>query len=542
MTGAQALIQSLLNEQVEHIFGYAGATICPAVDALKDVDGIGYTLVRTEQNAGHMASGYARISGKVGVCMVTSGPGATNLITGIATAYMDSIPMVAITGQVPSNLLGRDIFQEVDITGAVAPFSKHSYLVKDANDIPRIVKEAFHIASTGRPGPVLIDIPIDIQNQELKHFEYPEQVNIRGYKPSVRGNELQIKRVVDAIARSKQPLICAGGGVLLAGAQKELLELAESCAIPVVKTMMGLSVMPTDHPLNMGMIGAHGNHCANQALAKSDLLIMVGTRAADRAMVDPKDIQCRMATIHIDVDPAEIGKNMQAAVPLVGDVKVILQQILERQAPVTDSAAWLEQLKDYRKAELGRRFPHREGYVFPGTVLRKLGAQLDEDAIVCADVGQNQIFTCKYLPQKKGRFLTSGGLGTMGYSLPAGIGAKVAAPERQTIVICGDGSFQMSMNELSAIVCAGMDIKIVLFRNDVLGLVNQIQNTAPYHGSFGVSLDGSPDFQTIASAYGIPSMVVNDEDKLDETIAQFLSTKGSCLLICEVHPDVSTTD
>ena len=542
MTGAQALIQSLLNEQVEHIFGYAGATICPAVDALKDVDGIGYTLVRTEQNAGHMASGYARISGKVGVCMVTSGPGATNLITGIATAYMDSIPMVAITGQVPSNLLGRDIFQEVDITGAVAPFSKHSYLVKDANDIPRIVKEAFHIASTGRPGPVLIDIPIDIQNQELKHFDYPEQVNIRGDNPSVRGNELQIKRVVDAIARSKQPLICAGGGVLLAGAQRELLELAESCAIPVVKTMMGLSVMPTDHPLNMGMIGAHGNHCANQALAKSDLLIMVGTRAADRAMVDPKDIQRRMATIHIDVDPAEIGKNMQAAVPLVGDVKVILQQILERQAPVTDSAAWLEQLKDYRKAELGRRFPHREGYVFPGTVLRKLGAQLDEDAIVCADVGQNQIFTCKYLPQKKGRFLTSGGLGTMGYSLPAGIGAKVAAPERQTIVICGDGSFQMSMNELSAIVCAGMDIKIVLFRNNVLGLVNQIQNTAPYHGSFGVSLDGSPDFQTIASAYGIPSMVVNDEDKLDETIAQFLSTKGSCLLICEVHPDVSTTD
>ena len=542
MTGAQALIQSLLNEQVEHIFGYAGATICPAVDALKAVDGIGYTLVRTEQNAGHMASGYARISGKVGVCMVTSGPGATNLITGIATAYMDSIPMVAITGQVPSNLLGRDIFQEVDITGAVAPFSKHSYLVKDANDIPRIVKEAFHIASTGRPGPVLIDIPIDIQNQELKHFEYPEQVNIRGYKPSVRGNELQIKRVADAIARSKQPLICAGGGVLLAGAQKELLELAENCAIPVVKTMMGLSVMPTAHPLNMGMIGAHGNHCANQALAKSDLLIMVGTRAADRAMVDPKDIQRRMATIHIDVDPAEIGKNMQAAVPLVGDVKVILQQILERQAPVTDSAAWLEQLKDYRKAELSRRFPRREGFVFPGTVLRKLGAQLDEDAIVCTDVGQNQIFTCKYLPQKKGRFLTSGGLGTMGYSLPAGIGAKVADPERQTIVICGDGSFQMSMNELSAIVCAGMDIKIVLFRNTVLGLVNQIQNTAPYHGSFGVSLDGSPDFQTIASAYGIPSMVVNDEDKLDETIAQFLSTKGSCLLICEVHPDVSTAD
>lgn len=542
MNGAHALIESLLQEGVTHMFGYAGATICPAVDALKEHPEIAYTLVRTEQNAGHMASGYARISGKVGVCMVTSGPGATNLITGIATAYMDSIPMVAITGQVPSNLLGRDIFQEVDITGAVAPFSKHSYLVKNANDIPRVVKEAFHIASTGRPGPVLIDIPIDVQEQQLKSFHYPEKVEIRGYKPSVKGNDLQIKKVVDAIARSRQPLICAGGGVWLANAQAELLELAESCAIPVVKTMMGIGLMPTDHPLNMGMIGAHGNHCANQALARADLLIMVGTRAADRAMVDPREIQRRMATIHIDVDPAEIGKNMQAAVPLVGDVKVILQQILERGAPVTDSAAWLEELKDYRKAELSRVFPRREGYVFPGTVMRKLGRKLDEDAIVCVDVGQNQIFACKYLPQKKGRLLTSGGLGTMGYSLPAAIGAKIAAPEKQTVVICGDGSFQMAMNELSAIRCADMDVKIVLFRNHMLGLVRQIQCRPPYHGSFGVALDGSPDFETIAAAYGIPSLVANNEDTLDETVDQFLHTKGCCLLICEVHPDVGTND
>ena len=542
MNGAHALIESLLQEGVTHMFGYAGATICPAVDALKEHPEIAYTLVRTEQNAGHMASGYARISGKVGVCMVTSGPGATNLITGIATAYMDSIPMVAITGQVPSNLLGRDIFQEVDITGAVAPFSKHSYLVKNANDIPRVVKEAIHIASTGRPGPVLIDIPIDVQEQQLKSFHYPEKVDIRGYKPSVKGNDLQIKKVVDAIARSRQPLICAGGGVWLANAQAELLELAESCAIPVVKTMMGIGLMPTDHPLNMGMIGAHGNHCANQALARADLLIMVGTRAADRAMVDPREIQRRMATIHIDVDPAEIGKNMQAAVPLVGDVKVILQQILERGAPVTDSAAWLEELKDYRKAELSRVFPRREGYVFPGTVMRKLGRKLDEDAIVCVDVGQNQIFACKYLPQKKGRLLTSGGLGTMGYSLPAAIGAKIAAPEKQTVVICGDGSFQMAMNELSAIRCADMDVKIVLFRNHMLGLVRQIQCRPPYHGSFGVALDGSPDFETIAAAYGIPSLVANNEDTLDETVDQFLHTKGCCLLICEVHPDVGTND
>lgn len=542
MNGAQALVESLKREQVDHIFGYAGATICPLADALKDVPEIGYTLVRTEQNAGHMASGYARTSGKVGVCMVTSGPGATNLITGIATAYMDSIPMVAITGQVPSHLLGRDIFQEVDITGAVAPFSKHSYLVKNANDIPRVIREAFHIASTGRPGPVLIDVPIDIQEQTIKRFEYPEEVNIRSYKPSVKGNDLQIKRVVEAIGRARQPLICAGGGVWLANAREELLELAERCAIPVVKTMMGISLMPTDHPLNMGMIGAHGNHCANKALAKADLLIMVGTRAADRAVLDPREIQRRMATIHIDVDPAEIGKNMQAAIPLVGDVKVILRQILDRGPAVTDSADWLERLRDYRKAELGRVFPRREGYVFPGTVLRRLGAKLDDDAVVCADVGQNQIFTCKYLPQKNGRLLTSGGLGTMGYALPAAVGAKVARPERQTVVVCGDGSFQMAMNELAAVRAADMDLKIVLFRNQTLGLVYQIQNAAPYHGPFGVALDGSPDFAAIAAAYGIPSLTLNDEDKLDETLDQFLGAKGCCLLICEVHPDVGTND
>ncbi|MEH2940615.1 biosynthetic-type acetolactate synthase large subunit [Lawsonibacter sp. JLR.KK007] len=542
MNGAQALIESLKREHVTHIFGYAGATICPAADALMDVPEIGYTLVRTEQNAGHMASGYARVSGKAGVCMVTSGPGATNLITGIATAYMDSIPMVAITGQVPSHLLGRDIFQEVDITGAVAPFSKHSYLVKDPDQIPRIVREAFHIASTGRPGPVLIDIPIDVQEQQLKHFDWPETVNIRGYKPSVKGNDLQIKRVVEAIAGAKQPIICAGGGVWLADAKEELLELAEGTGIPVVKTMMGISLMPTDHPLNMGMIGAHGNHCANKALAKSDLLIMVGTRAADRAIVQPDEIQRRMATIHIDVDPAEIGKNMQAAVPLVGNVKVILRQMLDLGVTAPDCTEWRARLADYRRAELSRQFPQRPGSVFPGTVMRKLGAALDDDAVVCADVGQNQIFTCKYLPQKHGRLLTSGGLGTMGYALPAGVGVKVAQPEKQTVVVCGDGSFQMAMNELAAVKCAGMDLKILLFRNNTLGLVHQIQSKAPYHGPFGVDLDGSPDFEAIAAAYGIPSLVVCGEDELDEAIGRFLGEPGPCLMICQVHPDVATTD
>ncbi len=542
MNGAQALVESLRREQVTHIFGYAGATICPAVDALAAAKEIGYTLVRTEQNAGHMASGYARVSGKVGVCMVTSGPGATNLLTGIATAYMDSIPMVAITGQVPSSLLGRDIFQEVDITGAAAPFTKHSYLVKDANDLPRIVKEAFHIASTGRPGPVLIDIPSDVQEQELRDFFYPDTVQIRGYRPSVRGNELQIKRVIEAISHAGRPILCMGGGVWLADAQKEMITLAERTGIPVIKTMMGLSLIPTDHPLNMGMIGAHGNRCANKALVKSDLLILVGCRAADRTILSPDEIQRRMSIVHIDVDPAEIGKNMQPAVPLVGNIKVILNQLLEREIPVPDISAWKSDLRTLRQEELSRVFPRREGYVFPGTVLRKLGAKLRDDAAVCVDVGQNQIFACKYLPQKHGRLLTSGGLGTMGYSLPAAVGVKVAQPDRQTVVVCGDGSFQMSMNELAAVRAGGMDIKIVVFRNHTLGLVHQIQRCAPYHGPFGVDLEGSPDFAALAAAYGIPSLTASDEDALDQTIDQFLGTAGPCLLICEVHPDVNTTD
>ncbi|MBQ9617677.1 MAG: biosynthetic-type acetolactate synthase large subunit [Oscillibacter sp.] len=529
-------------ENVTHMFGYAGATICPAVDALAAVPEIGYTLVRTEQNAGHMASGYARVSGKVGVCMVTSGPGATNLLTGIATAYMDSIPMVAITGQVPSNLLGRDIFQEVDITGAAAPFTKHSYLVKDANDIPRIVKESFHIASTGRPGPVLIDIPIDVQEQELKAFEYPEEVRIRGYRPSVKGNDLQIKRVVKAIAEAKQPLICAGGGVWLADAREELRTLIERYDIPMVKTMMGISLMPSDHPLNMGMIGAHGNRCANKALVKSDLLIMVGCRAADRTILSPDEIQRRMSIVHIDVDPAEIGKNMQAAVPLVGNIKVILNQLLAQEITVPDTTEWKSMLRELRHEEVTRVFPRRDGSVFPGTVLRELGRKLDDDAVVCVDVGQNQIFACKYLPQKNGRFLTTGGLGTMGYSLPAAVGVKTALPDRQTIVVCGDGSFQMEMNELAAVRCAGHDIKIVLFRNRTLGLVHQIQTMAPYHGPFGVSLDGSPDFAAIAAAYGIPTLTLSDEERLSGTLDEFLQTPGPCLLLCEVDPDVKTTD
>ncbi len=541
MTGAQILMEGLAREGVERVFGYAGATICPIADALREDPNLDYTLVRTEQNAGHMASGYARVTGKTGVCIVTSGPGATNLITGVATAYMDSIPLVAITGQVPSNLLGRDIFQEVDITGAVTPFTKHCYLVKDAAQLPVVLKEAFHIASTGRPGPVLIDIPVDVQEQLVPDVVFPEEVRIRGYNPSVRGNDKQISNVAAAIGVAQRPVICAGGGVFLAHAEEELRQFAEYTGIPVVTTMMGLSLLPTEHPLNMGMIGAHGNNTANKALVKSDLLIMIGTRVADRAIVSPDEIQKRMANIHIDVDPAEIGKNMQSTLPLVGNAKVILQQLMERGARA-ECGAWREMLQELRRTNLGRGYPTKDGYVFPGRLLRLLGERLREDAAVCVDVGQNQIWACKHLRLNGARFLTSGGLGTMGYAIPCAVGVKTAQRSRQVVAVCGDGSFQMSMNELAAVKAGGFDLKIVLFRNGVLGLVNQIQGKEPYHGPFGVRLEGDPDFAAIASAYGVPSMTLRDEAKVEETLDRFLAKEGPCLLIAEVSPEWKTTD
>ena len=541
LTGAQILMEGLAREGVERVFGYAGATICPIADALREDPNMDYTLVRTEQNAGHMASGYARVTGKTGVCIVTSGPGATNLITGVATAYMDSIPLVAITGQVPSNLLGRDIFQEVDITGAVTPFTKHCYLVKDAAQLPVVLKEAFHIASTGRPGPVLIDIPVDVQEQLVPDVVFPEEVRIRGYNPSVRGNDKQISNVAAAIGVAQKPVICAGGGVFLAHAEEELRTFAESTGIPVVTTMMGLSLLPTEHPLNMGMIGAHGNNTANKALVKSDLLIMIGTRVADRAIVSPDEIQKRMANIHIDVDPAEIGKNMQSTLPLVGNAKVILQQLMERGAKA-DCGEWRESLQDLRRTNLGRGYPAKDGYVFPGRLLRLLGERLREDAAVCVDVGQNQIWACKHLRLNGARFLTSGGLGTMGYAIPCAVGVKTADPRRQVVAVCGDGSFQMSMNELAAVKAGGFDLKILLFRNGVLGLVNQIQSKEPYHGPFGVRLEGDPDFAAVAAAYGIPSLTLRDEARVEETLDRFLAKEGPCLLIAEVSPAWKTTD
>ena len=391
--------KSLELEGVEVLFGYPGAAICPFYDALIDSK-IHHILTRHEQGAAHAASGYARASGKVGVCVVTSGPGSTNIITGIATAYMDSIPVVAITGQVSSELIGRDVFQEADITGAVMPFVKHSYLVKNAKDLPRIIKEAFYIASTGRPGPVVIDIPVDIQNDEIK-FEYPKSVDIRGYKPNVKGHSLQIKKVAEAIKKSKKPLICAGGGVLRSGATRELLELAEKCRIPVTPTLMGIGVLPSTHELNLGMLGSHGVYTANYATNNADLLIILGARVGDRAMSKPNQIAKKAKIVHIDIDPAEIGKNIEVSIPVVGDLKQILKELNEV-VNKGETEEWLEELKR-KKAEHALKIDLNESqdYVNPKYLLTVLSQIADENTIVTTEVGQNQIWVANYFGVKK---------------------------------------------------------------------------------------------------------------------------------------------
>ena len=474
ITGAQAIVKSLENENVDIIFGYPGAAICPFYDALVDSK-IKHILTRTEQGAAHAANGYARVTGKTGVCVATSGPGATNLITGIATAYMDSIPMVAITGQVSSELVGRDVFQEADITGATASFCKHSYLVKDEKNLPRIIKEAFHIASTGRPGPVVIDIPIDMQTRELE-FEYPESIDIRGYKPKYKGHFLQIKKVAEAVSEAKRPIICAGGGIVRGGASKELVEFAEKCNIPVTTTLMGIGSIPYDHPLNLGMLGSHGLYAANYAIHRSDLLIIMGARVGDRAVGAPHKIEDNAKVVHIDIDPAEIGKNIKVDIPVTGDVKDVLQQLVDM-SERADSDEWVYKIKEIKEErKLKAEVKNESDFVSPKYLLSLLTKQIDENSIVTTEVGQNQIWAANWVGIKKpGKFITSGGMGTMGYGLPAAVGAKVGQPLEKVICISGDGSFQMSMNELGTIKQNGIGVKVILFNNSRLGLVHEIQ-------------------------------------------------------------------
>jgi len=533
MIGADAMVKCLEAEGVTAVFGYPGVAICPFYNSILESN-IESILVRTEQNAAHAASGLARVTGKIGVCAVTSGPGATNLITGIATAFADSIPMICITGQVSSDLIGSDVFQEADITGAVESFVKYSYLVRNVEDIPRIFKEAFHIATTGRKGPVLIDVPIDVQNAAIKKFHYPDEVSLRTYKPTVIGNAGQIKKVIWALEKAKRPIICAGGGVLLSDAERELRMFAEKYQIPVVSTMMGIGSMPTHHPLYFGMVGNNGKPYANRAMNEADLVIMVGARVADRAFNRPEIITTNKTLIHIDVDPAEIGKNAGPHIPLVGDAKHIFFDLAKHDF-YNEFDEWIELLNGYKKDMAPVRNPDAK-YVDPAVFITRLSEMMDEDGIYVADVGQNQIWSCAYHVVRDGKFLTTGGMGTMGYSIPAAMGAKYALKDRQVVAVCGDGSFQMSMMELATMRQHDIRSKIIVLKNNYLGMVRQYQHFTYKDNYSVVDLSGSPDLEYIAKAYGMKFIRLENMECAEDVIKEFLANDEPVLLECIIDP------
>jgi acetolactate synthase-1/2/3 large subunit len=539
MSGAKALIKTLENEGTEVIFGYPGAANAPIYDELSKSK-IRHILPRGEQAAAHAASSYAIMSGKTGVCMATSGPGATNLITGIANAYMDSVPLIAITGQVATSMIGRDAFQEVDITGATAPFCKHNYLIKDANDIAQTLKDAFYIASTGRPGPVVIDIPIDVSTSVID-YKPPHKTDIRGYKPNVKGHPLQIRKICSAIAQSKRPLIIAGGGVGASGAEQLLAEFSQKYQIPVVTTLMGINHSSRCGELLIGMIGTHGVLEANTAVRKSDCIIVLGARLGDRAYTIVHSENSDAVIAHIDIDPAEIGKNVGTHIPIVGDISVVLQQIMKQKIDcnVSENARWANSLIELKKKK--KVFKDNKQTANPKSAIRLLSELTGGSAVITTEVGQNQIWTANnYSLSGGGAFITSGGLGTMGFGLPAAIGAKVAAPDKTVVAVEGDGSFQMSLSELATIKQWNIPIKIMLFNNSQLGMVRELQRMKYSSNYFAVGLDGSPDFVKLAGAYGIEASRVSSNDELPDAISKMLRGDIPYLLEIPVDKDEST--
>ena len=552
MTGADAIVRCLELEKVSYVFGYPGVAICPFFDSLESTD-IESILVRTEQNAAHEANGYARISGKPGVCAVTSGPGATNVITGIATAFADSIPLIVITGQVESRLLGSDVFQEADICGASESFVKYSYTLRNAEEIPKVFKEAFHIAMTGRKGPVLIDIPIDVQKASLRKFQYPDDLKMRTYKPTVQGNPVQIKRLFQRLESVKKPILCVGGGVHLAGVSEKVREFSHKFNIPVVSTMMGLGTMQDLDPLYFGMVGNNGRSYGNKAMNKAELIIMMGARVADRSISQPDLITENKTLVHIDVDPAEIGKNAGPEIPLVGDLSSVLDSLLHEEAELS-YPDWMEELNGIKEEtelliEKKKKEELHATLVNPHYFLRELNLALQDDAIYVADVGQNQLWSCKHYKMKEGRFLTSGGMGTMGYSLPAAIGAYFAEKEiacledrknkKEIIAVMGDGAFQMSLMELATLRQYSAHVKIIVFHNGVLGLVRQYQKTAYKEHYSMIDLSGNPDLSLLSKAYGLSYFSVKENKEVKESIRAFLDKEENGIL--EVFVDMEET-
>ena len=534
-TGAQILCESLLKEGVDVVFGYPGGQVLPLYHTLTQYPQLRHILVRHEQGAVHAADAYARVTGRVGVCFATSGPGATNLITGLANAYMDSIPMVAVTGQVPRAMIGRDAFQESDITGITIPITKHNYLVMDVSDLAKTVKEAFYIASTGRPGPVLIDLPRDVQ-QECAEFHYPAKVNLPGYKPTLGGNPLQIKKAAKLLAEAKKPVIIAGHGVRISHAYKELRYLAETLQMPVITTLLGISSFPETHPLSVGMMGMHGLAPANMAITNCDLIIAIGMRFDDRATGKISAFAPHARVIHIDIDPAEIGKNVAVDVPIVGDVKTVLLELNKEISPARHDE-WLKQLSDW-KHEFPSGFEIREAQtILPQYVIRKIWEVTKGNATVVTGVGQHQMFAAlHFFYDKPNTFITSGGLGTMGFELPAAFGAQVGLPEETVWCIAGDGSIQMTIQELGTIRQENSPVKIAIINNGFLGMVRQWQELFYEHNYSSTPL-WCPDFIKIAEAYGIPAQNITHKADVVPAIQKAMATPGPYILNFVVEPE-----
>ncbi len=541
MTGAQMVVKTMEENGVKIVFGYPGAANCPIIDKLS-FSSIKHILTRNEQGAAHMASGYSRVTKEVGVCTATSGPGATNLITGIATAYMDSIPMVALTGQVGTKLIGKDAFQEVDITGATLPITKHSYLVSDGLEIPNVVNEAFYIAKTGRPGPVLIDFPMDILKAE---FDYPDdcgQINIRGYKLVGKANESQIKKVSEAIKKAKCPVILAGGGIVHSDAVEEFRKLVNVTNIPVVSTMMAIGAIPSNDKNYFGMIGSHGAKRSNLVLNKADLVIVMGSRLGDRSVAHAKGFEDNKTIVHIDIDPAEIGKNVQPDIPIVGDIKDVVSQLLPLVKDYSVPKEWTDKVNQIRDEYPSVVRSDDYGTVNPKYFMQKLAEYTNSDIYVSTEVGQNQIWAANYFNYTDPRsLLTSGGFGTMGYGLPAAIGAASIA-KKDVVAIMGDGSFQMDLPELGTMCQWDIPVKMVVFKNNRLGMVHEHQYLLYNSNYQAVYLDGSPDFNKLCDAYGIENGYISENSEIEKGIEQMMNSKGSYLLVVSVSPYEPTGD
>ena len=537
--GARILLETLKRLGVTDIFGYPGGAVIPIYNEIYDFEGINHYLARHEQGAAHEADGYARASGKCGVCLATSGPGATNLVTGIMTAHMDSIPLLAITGQVCSHLLGKDAFQESDIVGITMPVTKNNYLVKDIRDMIRTVKEAYYLATTGRPGPVLVDITRDAQLDVISYEEFEaifnEPISIEGYDPNYIGHPKQIKKAIDLLKGAKRPLIIAGHGVLLSNATEELYKLATTCQVPVVNTLLGLGSFPGEHQLSLGMLGMHGTVYANYAVNEADVVLALGIRFDDRIAGVPKEF-CKDATIiHVDIDPAEIGKNKLIDVPIVGDLKHVLNEMNHELTPQTHES-WLERIREWREEYPIRVRPHEGTSLLPQKVIQEIDNIVKGNAIVVTDVGQHQMWTSQFITfSKPNTIITSGGAGTMGFGLPAAIGAQVAQPDKKVVLITGDGGLQMNSQELLLLKAYNIPVKVVIINNGFLGMVRQWQELFNQRRYSFVDLEVNPDFETLAKAYGVQGVTLSTIEDLRSQLRDLILSDEPVVINCVVE-------